>query len=103
VCHNFILSSRCTTGACFVSLCALITGETQAPLNVLSLMDALEALAFPETVVDLVAEHFGLQETVALEELHAATASVLPGRDLVRLRRMLDPTVSSNDDDGGSG
>ncbi len=66
----------------------------QMPMNVLALADAMESLAFPDTTVDLVADLFGLQDSVTLADLRAAVhVATLPGRDLIRLRRALDPAV----------
>ncbi len=66
----------------------------QASLVVVELIDAMESLSFPDATVDLVAELFGLQDSVTLAELRAAVdVATLPGRDLIRLRRALDPVV----------
>ncbi len=60
----------------------------------LPLMDALERLGFPDSVIDVIAELFGLRDSVSLADLRAAVErSVLPGRDFIRIRRALDPTV----------
>ncbi len=70
-------------------------------LNVLALADAMEALRLPDSTIDLVAELFGLQDSVTLAELRAPAvdAVALPGRDLpvpvLRLRHALDATVRS--------
>ncbi len=62
----------------------------------LALADAMEALRLPDSTIDLVAELFGLQDSVTLAELRAAVDAVaLPGRDLLRLRHALDATVRS--------
>ena len=60
----------------------------------MELIDAMESLSFPDATVDLVAELFGLQDSVTLAELRVAVdVATLPGRDLIRLRRALDPVV----------
>ncbi len=54
----------------------------------------MESLSFSDTTIDTVAELFGLQDSVTLAELRAAVhVATLPGRDLIRLRRALDPVV----------
>jgi hypothetical protein len=63
-------------------------------LNVLALLEAMEAMALPPSLQEAVAERFGLQDWVTLAELRTALDVVtLPGRDLLRLRRALDPMV----------
>ncbi len=66
----------------------------QVVLDVVALMAALERLEFPLSLQETVAGLFGLQDSVTLAELRAAVDVVsLPGRDLIRLRRALDPVV----------
>jgi hypothetical protein len=63
-------------------------------LDVVALMAALERLELPLSLQEAVAELFGLQDSVTLAELRAAVdVTALPGRDLIRLRRVLDPVV----------
>ncbi len=63
-------------------------------LNVLDLLVAMEAMAFAPSLQEQVAELFVLQDSVTLAELRTAVDAVtLPGRDLLRLRRALDPMV----------
>ncbi len=60
----------------------------------MELIDAMEAQAFAPSLQETVAELFGLQDSVTLAELRAAVdVATLPGRDLIRLRRALDPVV----------
>ncbi len=57
-------------------------------------MDLMERLDFPEATVDTIADIFGLRNNISLAELRAAVGvSMLPGRDLIRIRRALDPVV----------
>jgi hypothetical protein len=65
-------------------------------LNVLALYEAMEAMALPPSLQETIAELFGLQDSVTLTELRAAVDVVtLPGRELIRLRRALDPVCAS--------
>jgi hypothetical protein len=76
------------------SLSLADTCDLQASLVVVDLIDAMEALSFPDATVDLVAELFGLQDSVTLAELRSPVdAATIPGRDLIRLRCALDPAV----------
>jgi hypothetical protein len=71
------------------------SGDT-SQLNVLALLEAMDAMQFPVSLQELVARLFGLQDSVTLAELRAAVdAATLSGQDLLRLRRALDPLVSA--------
>jgi hypothetical protein len=66
----------------------------QVVLDVVALMAALERLELPLSLQEAVAELFGLQDSVTLAKLRAAVdVAALPGRDLIRLRRALDPVA----------
>ena len=63
-------------------------------MDVVALLEAMDAHAFAPSLQETVAELFGLQDSVTLAELRAAVdVATLPGRDLIRLRRALDPVV----------
>ncbi len=73
---------------------AIVACLSQPVVDVVALLEAMEALALPPSLQELVAELFGLQDSVTLAELRAAVdAATLPGRDLLHLRRALDPVV----------
>jgi hypothetical protein len=66
----------------------------QVVLDIVALMAALERLEFAPSLQETIAELFGLQDSVTLAELRSAVdVATLPGRDLIRLRRALDPMV----------